>query len=74
MQGAALSSLTFRFTLNTIPLFGKNLEREDGVLDKLFSMFGGVDGNGGKSSSSRPGGFGCSGAIFRLKDSVKSVL
>lgn len=75
----AASSSTFRLTFTTIPLFGTNLECEDMiVLDiALFSttLDGGVDGNGGKSSSSRPGGFGCSGAMFRLKeDSGKGFL
>lgn len=74
VQEAILSSLTFLLTLNTIPLFGTNFEREDIVLDTLFSTLGGVDGKGGKSSSSRPGGFGCSGAIFRLKVSGKGFL
>lgn len=34
-----------------------------------LSIVGGVDGNVGKSSSSRPGGFGCSGVKLFLKDS-----
>lgn len=73
MVGA--SSLTFRLTFTTIPLFGTNFECDDVVLVTLFSTtLGGVDGNGGKSSSSRPGGFGCSGAMFRLKDSGKGFL
>lgn len=33
------------------------------------SIVGGVEGNAGKSSSSRPGGFGCSGAKVFLKES-----
>lgn len=70
------SSFTFRLTLNMMPLFGTNLDRDDDIaFAALYSKFGGVDGKGGeKSSSSRPGGFGCSEAKCRLNGSGKGLL
>lgn len=48
-----------------MPLLGEIFVREDAAV----SIAGGVDGNAGKSSSSRPGGFGCSEAKLFLKES-----
>lgn len=59
-------SLNFRLTFSTIPLLDEIFEW-DVILE--MSIVGGVDGKIGKSSSSRPGGFGCSGVKFFLKES-----
>lgn len=50
-----------------MPVLGEIFER-DGT-DLETSIVGGSEGNAGKSSSSRPGGFGCSGAKVFLKES-----
>lgn len=54
-------------TFSTIPVLGEIFERDAAALET--SIVGGVEGNAGKSSSSRPGGFGCSGAKVFLKES-----
>lgn len=60
------SSFAFRLTLSTTPLLEVNFDRDDAVVavvdESKVVVTGGVEGNAGKSSSSRPGGFGCSGA------------
>lgn len=61
------SSFNFLLTFNTIlPLLGVILE----CVARVGGVVGMVDGNVGKSSSSRPGGFGCSGVIFFLNESI----
>lgn len=62
------SSFNFLLTFNTIlPLLGVILE----CVARVGGVVGGmVDGNVGKSSSSRPGGFGCSGVMFFLNGSI----
>lgn len=62
--GELPSSLKFRLTFSTMPVLGEIFER-----DLELSIVGGIEGNAGKSSSSRPGGFGCSGAKVFLKES-----
>lgn len=55
--------------LSTIPLLGGTFDRDPAAALET-SIVGGVEGNAGKSSSSRPGGFGCSGARLFFKESL----
>lgn len=52
-----------------MPLLGETFEWDAPATLETFTA-GGVDGKVGKSSSSRPGGFGCSGVKLFLKESV----
>jgi len=69
-DGELSLSLNFRLTFSTIPLLDETFEWDVPAMEILeTSIVGGVDGKMGKSSSSRPGGFGCSGVKLFLKES-----